>query len=1055
MKSHDMDMGGYINEGGQLKSKNGQKYTVNRAPRGKYIPTWCWYFTLFLVLALIVLSVVLLVLLITQQRLYAAENGGHSNGNSTILTGSLGGSSASSVSSSTNGFGPVTNGGSNPKKHQHDPRLNTNYRDSWSSARPDHGNRDDDYSDDDGNLAPPVEEHDEDIIGRHYGWIPHHYRLTIEPNFDRSINNGSVAINIIRDPEYGSRVLPIVLDIKNIEILSSQVLDFDNQDIAFDASYGRNNQSYHIKIKESGDFLHNVTVVLDFQGQLSDTLQGFYKGSFLEEETNNRTWFASTQFSPIDARRAFPCFDNPEMKATFDISLVHSEDKSMALSNTALIRTSVHRPGFLRRDFETTPRMSTYLVAFIVSDLELAQQSQLLAFKPQISIWSRPEVRRMTNYAHQLTVRLLPFLEQYFDLPYQMKKIDMVAVPDFGYSAMENWGLITFRESSFLVPEDNDKSSSAAHKERVALVLAHELAHQWFGNLVTPRWWNDLWLKEGFSTYMSYECLNFAEKKWRVFESFSEKELEPAFETDSLRNSHPISFPVRHGSDIRRIFDPITYSKGAALIRMMSSFLGPDAFKAGIVEYLKEYQYSNAEQEDLWEILTKQGHSHGTLPETLEVKDIMDTWTLQAGYPVITVERLAPTKLRISQQRYILPSKESSDETRWYVPISMVTKTSSLMETSLPIFWLSFENKSVEIDIEADADDYVYLNVDRTGYYRVNYDYASWKKLTNNFASLPPMTKAQLIDDAFSLARAEFIQYDIPLTLTLFLKANHQDISSWASLAKGLNFLDAMLSREPAYESFLAVMRSTLRKAFDALGFEDHPEDDHLQMMHRERIVRLACQFGIDKCTVPAQTLYRRWMTNFRDNQIPPNLKFVIYCTSLREGGVPEWNFAYKRYQETDSASEKETILSALGCSVKPWLLSKYLNMTLDPTSGILKQDGGRVFQAVAKNYVGNDIAFNFLYENIEKINKYYGDGFSILPKMIHSVTALMNQKHHKEQFDRFARKARSLGLSTIEKSIHLAEEQILNNMYWRTSSYYQLQNFLNQLIRDLHMNMY
>ncbi|XP_058826206.1 aminopeptidase N isoform X2 [Topomyia yanbarensis] len=1043
---HEMDTSGYINEddelepvmeeeGGQLKSKNGQKYIINRSPRGKYIPTWCWYFTIFLLTVLTLLSTILLVLLINQQRFCSSEYG-QSNGNTSTLA-------KGSIFNSLSSNGHDRTGVGNSKKCTHDPRLNTH------SASATH-TLNEDYIDDDGaRFTADIDE--QDIITRNSGWSPFHYKLTIEPNFERSVNNGTVIITIHRDLSEDKKLLPIVLDINKIEILASQVLDHNNQDIAYDAFYGKNNLSYNIDIKERSRNLQNVTVIFDFESKLSDTLQGFYKGYFVDEETGKKSWFASTQFSPIDARRAFPCFDSPDMKATFEISLVHSAEQKMFLSNTDHIRTTISRPGYLKEDFEVTPRMSTYLVAFIVSDLKLVQRSQ--GFTPQINIWSRPEVGRMTSYVHRLVVKILPYLERYFDMKFNMKKIDMVAVPDFGFSAMENWGLITFRESAFLVPEDNNRSSSARHKERVASVVAHELAHQWFGNLVTPSWWNDLWLKEGFATYMSYECLNFAEKKWHIFESFVQNELQKAFQKDSDRSSHPISFPVNHGSDIRRIFDPITYSKGASIIRMMSSFLGKETFKAGIMQYLKQYQYGNADQEDLWEILTTYGHTHKTLPNTLDVKQIMDTWTLQPGYPVITAERIGERFLRISQQRFMLPTRDETDETRWYVPITIVTESS--LKNTIPSFWLSYDNASIEVEIDTDPADYFYLNFDRTGYYRVNYDYASWKRLTHNFPHLPPLTRSQLVDDAFNLARAEFIQYDIPLTLIIILSRYPFDIPAWSSLSKGLVFLDDMMAREVAYESFLAVMRSVLRKSFEELGFEDNPQDDHLQVMHRERIVGLSCKFGIDKCSVRAQTLFRRWMTDYSDNQIPPNLKQVIYCTSLRDGGVPEWNFAYKRYKETDSASEKELILNALGCTVKPWLLSKYLNMTLDSSSGILKQDGARAFQAVAKNYAGNDIAFNFLYENIEQIAKYFGDGFSTLTKMIDSVSYLMNQKHHKEQFDRFARKTRKLGLKTIEKSIHLAEEQILNNIYWRSRSYYKLQEFLNQLIQDLHMNMY
>uniref|UniRef100_A0AAG5DQM7 Aminopeptidase n=1 Tax=Anopheles atroparvus TaxID=41427 RepID=A0AAG5DQM7_ANOAO len=1054
-----MDPGGYINEGGQLKSSNGQKYIINNPPRGRYCSNAAIVTLIGLIVVLLATSIGLLVLVLHLERLCPASPA--PTGNELPSSGNDDG--AIQYTSSFNG---VTRAPSNPK-------LNTFQRRRQHETGSGEAEQDEDYIDDSAQIVPdPVPDEAEedakdasDQISRVDDWLPHKYILIIEPNVARTVNNGTVTIEIERNrrsttygPNGASPLPRVVLDIKDIRILSTTVYSTDTSDqLQYDAYYGDQNTSFVINLKGGPrDRLHqlaNVTLVLNFESKLSDTLQGFYRGFYTDPDApDGRNWFASTQFSPIDARRAFPCFDSPDKKATFAISVVRPAEKHMTLSNMDRSGQYEERPGFIRDVFEVTPRMSTYLVAFVTSDLELAQPADP-TFKPAVNIWTRPDVRHHTSYVHRLTMRILPFLEEYFGLPYHLRKIDMVAVPDFGFRAMENWGLITFRESALLVPEDNNRSSSAKHTETVASVVAHELVHQWFGNLVTPRWWNDLWLKEGFATYLSYVCLNFVEKRWRPFEMFVQKELQDAFEKDADRNSHQISFPVTTDADIRRIFDPISYSKGAAIVRMMDNFLGTRAFKAGIGEYLRRFQFTNAEQDDLWDLLTVHGHRAGTLPAELDVKRIMETWTLQPGFPVLTVERNG-TELRISQQRYMLPTRTASDDTRWYVPFTVVTQGRDDIKP-IPVHWLPFENASMTLTIHAAADEYVYVNDERAGYFRVNYDYAMWKQLTNNFSKLPPLTRAQLIDDAFNLARAEFIQYDIPITLILLVVQNPYDMVSWAAMARSLTYITNMISREPAYESYLAVMRAVLRPTFDDIGFEDQSTDGHLEMMHRERIVGLACLFGIDKCSLQAQTLYRRWMSDYRDNQIPPNLKEIIYCTSVRDGGVPEWNFAFKRYQETDNPSEKELILNALGCSVKPWLLTKYLNMTIDPHSGILKQDGVRAFQAVATNYAGNDIALNFLYENIDKIHAYYGDGFSTLSKMIDSVTLMMSQLQHKERFDRFARKAHRLGLATVEKSIRLAKEQIMNNIYWRSNSYYQFERFLQQLIRDMHINLY
>ncbi|XP_050088642.1 aminopeptidase N [Anopheles aquasalis] len=1022
-----MDPTGHINEGGPMKTKNGQKYTINQQPRGRYCSNTALA-VLGVLLALLFLATVTLTLVLLLRQPEASPD------------------------CEVCWLLELTT------RAPSDPRLNT--KQYWGAHQRPHPTMLDDGADTD--YSDWMEDDDEterSRVSQSSGWLPIHYRLIIEPNIERSLNNGTVTIAIKPNPNWekprNQQIPPIVLDVKEIRILSCEVLDpASSKSITFNAYYGVNNLSYVIEPVLRGA-PGNLSVELQFESRLSDTLQGFYRGYFPDsEEPGGRSWFASTQFSPIDARRAFPCFDSPEMKATFAISIVHPNDRAMTLSNMEQIghQYDVGRaPDYVREDFAITPRMSTYLVAFITSNLQLAQRSE--GFRPIVNVWTRDEVRQQGSYVHRLTMRLLPFLETYFGMPYHLPKLDLVAVPDFGFRAMENWGLITFRESALLVPEDDNRSSSAKHKEAVASVVAHELVHQWFGNLVTPRWWNDLWLKEGFATYISHVALNVNEKRWHMFESFVQKELQEAFEKDSDRNSHPISFPVNTASDIRRIFDPISYSKGAAIVRMMDSFLGDVAFKRGIHQYLQRYQFDNAMQDDLWDILTAEGHRAGTLPTVLGVKQIMETWTLQPGYPVITFERNG-TVLTVSQQRYLLPSRNSSDDTRWYIPLTIVTESQHTHEP-LKVHWFPYENATIQLRVDVESDEYFYANADRAGYYRVNYDYVSWKKLTSNFAKLPPLTRMQLVDDAFQLARAEYIQYDIPLTLILVVTQQYRDIPAWAALSRSLVYINHMMSREPAYEALLAVMRSTLRPAFDAVGFEDRTDDSHQDMIHRERVVNLACHYGIDKCSVQAQTLFRRWMTDYRDNRIPPSLKETIYCTSLRDGGVPEWNFAFKRYQETDSASEKEIILNALGCTVKPWLLSKYLNMTINPASGILKQDGVRAFQAVATNFAGSDIAFNFLYENIAEINAYYGDGFSTLSKMIDSATLLMNKPHHKERFDRFAYKAKQLGLPTIEKSIRLAKEQILNNIYWRSRSYHQLQHFLVQLIKDLNFNMY
>ncbi|XP_037030897.1 aminopeptidase N isoform X2 [Bradysia coprophila] len=998
--------GGYINEGGQLKSKNGQKYIVNQRPAGVYIPKNCIFFTALLAVIAMIIIIVLTYLLLSQS---CSANGNTSLQNDTISKAGL--------------FGATTSNSNSVLSDQSD-----------------------------GNERGNAE------IILNDGWNPRLYKLLIEPDFISGTSNGSVSIDVIRDSlEKG--LPPIVLDINNITITEAKVFHYPS-DIAspldIETAYGEHNDTFIIDIKRGIDKNdENITlqIQLNFISILTDTLQGFYRASYKDGRNEETKWLASTQFSPIDARRAFPCFDRPDKKAQFQISIIREEDKSMTLSNMPSSNLSFAKPGYIQEDFEITPKMSTYLVAFIVSDLVIANVSTvpLASNLPRINIWTRKEVADMAGYTHDATVKILPFLEEYFGIKYQLPKIDMVAVPDFGFRAMENWGLITFREASILVPENESIRSSAEHTEHVTAVLAHELAHMWFGNLVTMKWWSDLWLKEGFATYMSYLAIEHIEPGWQIMDFFSVKSLQNAMEIDADSSSHPISFPVSKPSDIRRIFDPISYSKGASIIRMMNGFLGEKAFKGGLQAYLNKFQYDNAVQDDLWEVMTNFGHKYNTLPKDFDVKKIMDTWTLQPGYPVVTVVR-SGANVTISQQKYMLPAVDYEDTTRWFIPITYETKARRTQD-GLPTYWLS-NSKNITIPNAVDPTHWMYVNIQRAGYYRVNYDYDSWVILSRSFDEFTPVVRAQLVDDALNLARAEILSYDIPLTFLLRL-GNHADALPWAATENSLQYLTYMINREPAYEHFRALMRFILKPIYEKMGFDEIQGESHVELMHRCRIINFACHFGYDRCTNRAQILFRDWMRDKSLNLISPNLKEVIYCTAMREGSFQEWYFAYERYLATTSAAEKELILSALGCTTKPWLLSKYLNMTISSTSGIRKQDGARAFVSVAQNNIGYEIAFDFLVTNIKEISEYFGDGFSTLSKMIDSVTTYMNKDYQKDQFQQFAEKARSLGLKSVESSIKLASEQVKNNIYWRSRSYYKLQEYLETLTRQLHINLY
>jgi aminopeptidase N len=380
------------------------------------------------------------------------------------------------------------------------------------------------------------------------------------------------------------------------------------------------------------------------------------------------------------------------------------------------------------------------------------------------------------------------------------------------------------------------------------------------------KWYDDLWLKEGFSTYLAYVGINAIKPEWDYFKTITMNEVHKAMPKDCDASSRPISFPVKTQSDIRRVFDPISYSKGALIINMMRGFLGENTFRSGLSNYLKKFSYSNAVQDDLWESMEDVAKIDDVLNDTLTVKQIMDSWTNHAGFPVVSVKR-SGSNVIISQQRYFLPYTNHSDTTRWYVPISYST-SSRQPEDEIPEYWLTRDVDEVTIEDAVGEDEWIFININRTGYYRVNYDQLSWKNLIKNFVKHSDITRAMLVDDAFNLARANLTDYDIPITMGIVIRnAASEDYLSWWAFESGIEYLNNMLKREEAYGSFRTVMKHIVQIPFDSYNFEEFEDESDVEILHRQRIVDLACEYGIEKCTQTAQLIFREWITNKVENK--------------------------------------------------------------------------------------------------------------------------------------------------------------------------------------------
>lgn len=616
-------------------------------------------------------------------------------------------------------------------------------------------------------------------------------------------------------------------------------------------------------------------IVLEFKGRITDPMNGIYPCYFTEQD--KQKFLLATQFESHYARAVFPCIDEPEAKATFDLVLKTPQEGTVIANTPA--KSSLAEKGVRTTIFETTPIMSTYLLAFVYGDIKFKEAKTKNG--TLVRTYATSQNVAHTGFALDVALKCLEFYEDYFGIPYPLAKCDMVALPDFASGAMENWGLITYREQTLLV---DSKNTSLSVKQYVAMVVAHELAHQWFGNLVTMRWWTDLWLNEGFASWIEYLAVNELFPDWQMWTQFVVDEQQPALKLDALDNTHPIEVPINHPDEIHSIFDAISYSKGASVIHMLYAYLGANTFREGLRHYLKANAYKNADTKDLWQSL-----------ETVSkkpVKDFMASWTEKPGFPILELSQ-QNSKTILSQTRFYAVKPNSPSKTTWPVPVLGPAGYPEQFETSQTVLPKQQFSK---------------INQGQSGFYRTLYDQQTVTNIIAEIYTLSPIDRLGLLADSFEAAKAGLTPTTNALMLLPAYK-NETNAAVWDIIASNLVDLRRIMDDDRLREAIKPFMIKLTAKELKRLGWAEKAAESYFDKLLRPTILGL--NSGVDNSQV-IEKCTELFSKADRSEDLPADLRAVVYSTVARNGDEKVFNKLFDFYNNTTNSEEKLTLASAL-----------------------------------------------------------------------------------------------------------------------------------------------
>ncbi|XP_067208071.1 puromycin-sensitive aminopeptidase isoform X1 [Linepithema humile] len=836
---------------------------------------------------------------------------------------------------------------------------------------------------------------------------PYHYDIKLSPNLETFTFDGEVKIH---------------LNVENsTDTIILNSLEIDIKDATFHGNDGNNIPAKKIELSASEETAilmfpealpsgKSGYLNIVFVGEINDKMKGLYRSKYTGQDGN----CAVTYLCPTSARRFFPCWDEPSLKATFDIHLMLPSQASLVgLSNMPVkLRHKVPNSNYETLTFERTPVMSTYLVAVVVGDFDYIEDKS--SDGVLVRVYVPKSKKEQGQFALEVATKVLPYYKTYFGIAYPLPKIDLIAIADFSSGAMENWGLVTYRETCLLVDPQN---TSAVRKQWIALIVAHELAHQWFGNLVTMDWWTHLWLNEGYASFVEFLCVAHLFPEYDIWTQFVTDTHIRALELDALKNSHPIEVPVGHPSEIDEIFDDISYHKGASVIRMLHAYIGDDDFRKGMNLYLKRHSYANAETEDLWAALEEASNK--------AVRKVMSSWTKRQGFPVVKVEHRQEGSKRIlslSQERFLADGSVDSDtDNTWLIPISV----SSSQDPSKTVFDGILDAKTKEFAIEdVPEGTWLKINPGTIGFYRTRYSQPALSLLYPAIKdhTLPPLDRLGLLDDLFAMVQAGHASTVEVLDLMQAFRLE-DNYTVWSTIVNILSKIGVLISHLEFEDTFKAFGRNLFRDINNSLGWDPKPKESHLNTLLRSLVLVRMAALNDQDMIEEAKRRFELYVNG--TTTLAADLRSPVYRAVLSAGDADTYKTMIKLYKEADLQEEKERILRALGAIKDGTLLREVLDFAM--SEDVRAQDTVFAIMSVGLTYKGRLMAWNFFKEKWKTLLDRYEGGF-LLARLVKFTTENFVTEELAKDVESFFKSHPTPG---TERTVQQCVESIRLNAAW------------------------